>query len=149
MRSFLNQIDTWLMLELALLDNDPQARRSVWRRAYRRFIRKGGWLFFVIFPVVVVPLVQGALFAFAMTLDAVPRAKTVLVVIGCAVVAPLLSIGVGFVAVITLVRFMRPCVRAELRERGIALYVKCGYDLRGNESGVCPECGTPCRENAE
>ena len=21
---------------------------------------------------------------------------------------------------------------------------KCGYNLRGNISGICPECGTPC-----
>jgi hypothetical protein len=27
--------------------------------------------------------------------------------------------------------------------------VKCGYDLTGNVSGICPECGTPCRPIAE
>jgi hypothetical protein len=25
--------------------------------------------------------------------------------------------------------------------------LKCGYDLIKNESGVCPECGTPIHEN--
>ncbi len=28
------------------------------------------------------------------------------------------------------------------RRRKLGLCVKCGYDLTGNESGVCPECGT-------
>ena len=27
--------------------------------------------------------------------------------------------------------------------RRLGLCVKCGYDLTGNVSGVCPECGTP------
>jgi hypothetical protein len=30
---------------------------------------------------------------------------------------------------------------AERRAKG--LWVQCGYDLSGNVSGVCPECGTP------
>ena len=28
------------------------------------------------------------------------------------------------------------------RRRKRGLCVKCGYDLTGNESGVCPECGS-------
>ena len=28
------------------------------------------------------------------------------------------------------------------RRRQPGLCVKCGYDLRGNASGVCPECGS-------
>lgn len=26
--------------------------------------------------------------------------------------------------------------------------IKCGYNLTGNISGVCPECGTACEEDA-
>jgi hypothetical protein len=26
---------------------------------------------------------------------------------------------------------------------------KCGYNLFGNVSGICPECGTPCGEQAK
>lgn len=34
--------------------------------------------------------------------------------------------------------------RAELRwERAAEACVRCGYDLRGNVSGTCPECGMP------
>ena len=24
--------------------------------------------------------------------------------------------------------------------------LKCGYNLTGNVSGICPECGTPCKQ---
>jgi hypothetical protein len=34
-------------------------------------------------------------------------------------------------------------VRRERRARGLC--VRCGYDLTGNVSGVCPECGTTRR----
>lgn len=34
--------------------------------------------------------------------------------------------------------------RGELRwERAAEACVRCGYDLRGNVSGTCPECGMP------
>jgi uncharacterized paraquat-inducible protein A len=33
------------------------------------------------------------------------------------------------------------------RRRGLC--VKCGYDLTGNTSGVCPECGTPLPAEAK
>lgn len=29
------------------------------------------------------------------------------------------------------------------RKRRPSLCEKCDYDLTGNESGICPECGTP------
>jgi hypothetical protein len=31
------------------------------------------------------------------------------------------------------------------RRRRTGLCSRCGYDLTGNVSGVCPECGTPKR----
>jgi hypothetical protein len=30
-----------------------------------------------------------------------------------------------------------------------SMCAKCGYNLTGNESGVCPECGTPCAPPAK
>ena len=36
----------------------------------------------------------------------------------------------------------RRFLRARLNAAGIPICMKCGYDLTGNESGVCPECGT-------
>ena len=34
-------------------------------------------------------------------------------------------------------------MREELRACAVGCCLSCWYDLRGNESGVCPECGTP------
>jgi hypothetical protein len=34
-------------------------------------------------------------------------------------------------------------VRRELHDRGLPTCVACGYDLTGNVSGRCPECGSP------
>ncbi len=43
------------------------------------------------------------------------------------------------------VAFIRgPCRRMIRRWRGLC--VACGYDLTGNESGVCPECATEVRQ---
>jgi hypothetical protein len=39
------------------------------------------------------------------------------------------------------IAFIRSSIR-RWRRRGHGLCVKCSYDLTGNESGVCPECGT-------
>jgi hypothetical protein len=41
---------------------------------------------------------------------------------------------------------MRRWVRA--RRRAVGLCLSCGYDLAGNASGVCPECGTPAGPDA-
>ncbi len=37
----------------------------------------------------------------------------------------------------------RRFLRERLNEMGVMTCMKCGYDLTGNESGVCPECGSP------
>ena len=34
------------------------------------------------------------------------------------------------------------CLRKRLRELGYPICIPCGYNLTGNTSGVCPECGT-------
>lgn len=40
------------------------------------------------------------------------------------------------------IAFIRgPVRRYRRRKRGLCL--RCGYDLRGNTSGICPECGKP------
>jgi len=36
---------------------------------------------------------------------------------------------------------LRRGLRRELRAEGVMLCIPCGYDLQGNQSGVCPECG--------
>jgi hypothetical protein len=44
------------------------------------------------------------------------------------------------------IAFRRPIQRAlrrELVSQGVPICIPCGYDLRGNVSGRCPECGVP------
>ena len=38
-------------------------------------------------------------------------------------------------------RDIRRRLRAQLAKKGIPVCIPCGYNLTGNESGVCPECG--------
>ena len=37
----------------------------------------------------------------------------------------------------------RRVLRERLNALGVPICMTCGYDLTGNESGVCPECGQP------
>ncbi len=39
-------------------------------------------------------------------------------------------------------RRYRFALRCELSNMGIPICIKCGYNLSGNASGICPECGT-------
>ena len=43
-------------------------------------------------------------------------------------------------------RAIRRSVWGQLNEAGLRTCVGCGYDLTGNESGVCPECGETVNE---
>ncbi len=50
---------------------------------------------------------------------------------------------IGFGLAIWLTRRdIRHRLRAQLAKKGIPVCIPCGYNLTGNESGVCPECGT-------
>ncbi len=44
--------------------------------------------------------------------------------------------------------YWRCLLRERLRAHGIAICITCGYDLTGNVSGRCPECGTEVRASA-
>ena len=54
---------------------------------------------------------------------------------------------VGFgIAVWLTRRDIRRRLRAQLAKKGIPICIPCGYDLTGNVSGTCPECGTGFEE---
>ncbi len=54
-------------------------------------------------------------------------------------------IGFGFAIWFTR-RDIRRRLRAQLSKKGAPICIPCGYNLTGNESGTCPECGTEiCR----
>jgi len=63
--------------------------------------------------------------------------------LGPAIVASVLTI--SFVAAVMLGLIergpARRTIRDYLRSRGIRICLGCGYDCRGTESTVCPECG--------
>ena len=48
---------------------------------------------------------------------------------------------------------LRPMARRQLRTRliacGVPICLRCGYDLTGNVSGRCPECGAAVQEETE
>ncbi len=57
---------------------------------------------------------------------------------------------IGFGAAIWLTRRdIRRRLRAQLAKKGIPICIQCGYDLTGNESGTCPECGDGCGRDLE
>ena len=43
-------------------------------------------------------------------------------------------------------RHIQRSLREQLAESGIPVCIQCGYDLTGNESGMCPECGNEFAE---
>ena len=48
----------------------------------------------------------------------------------------------GFGFVLLGRRRIRVSLRSQLNAQGIPTCMHCGYDLRGQETGRCPECGT-------
>ena len=68
-----------------------------------------------------------------------------LIVAGCVLAAglgvpPLVIAGGAAAALLAL----RSWWEQAAHRRAAGRCVKCDYDLTGNVSGVCPECGTPC-----
>lgn len=61
-------------------------------------------------------------------------------------VIPLWIPFVTFAAYPTYAFVQSPSRRYRRRKRGLC--IGCGYDLTGNVSGTCPECGTACEEGA-
>ena len=54
----------------------------------------------------------------------------------------LFNIMASTIGAVALLRgFHRKQLRQLLRKENVFLCIPCGYDLEGNESGVCPECG--------
>lgn len=60
---------------------------------------------------------------------------------------PVLIIGCWLACVMMFRGRIQRCLRKELRQRGCAICIKCGYDLRGQVEPRCPECGSPFDAN--
>ena len=63
------------------------------------------------------------------------------VFMGC-LVGALLGLGGAWLLRQIVHKPFQQAIRRALIERGLPVSVACGYDLRGNVSGACPECGT-------
>jgi hypothetical protein len=59
---------------------------------------------------------------------------------------PLWPLPLLFAIYPTIVLIRGPLRRRRRRKRGLC--IRCGYDLTGNVSGVCPECATPAAPHA-
>lgn len=59
--------------------------------------------------------------------------------------AGVLALPVAVIQIWLCRRYIQGSIRREMVERGMLVCVHCGYDLTGNISGICPECGTPVR----
>lgn len=66
----------------------------------------------------------------------VPKVAALIIVALFAVVGFYLGLAVFFT------RAVRRTIRKRLRELGVAVCLKCGYDCRGQTTPRCPECGT-------
>jgi hypothetical protein len=56
---------------------------------------------------------------------------------------PVVVAALACVLIIWLVRkWITRSLREELNRRNLPTCLACGYDLTGNVSGTCPECGT-------
>ena len=60
------------------------------------------------------------------------------------VVAGAVCGSVGYIGLWFARRKVRFSLRQQLNEQGIRVCMGCGYDLRGQESRPCPECGDQC-----
>ena len=111
-------------------------RRRVWRRCYLSALRRPRmWGVLIIGQAAVMVALgvvlhglpaQGNLFSWLLV-----RWVVISVVMG------LFSIAFA--------RYAVTLLRAELRHAATMCCLNCGYDLTGNESGTCPECGTQRR----
>ena len=115
----------------------PEERRLAERQFVWTSTGRGFWFGLLTFVYVSIGSLMGS--QLAAWLD--PRAGPWYYVIRClSFVLIVLSGGVGGVWLYS--ASTRRRLREELNRRGIAVCMKCGYDLRGQVEQRCPECGT-------
>jgi hypothetical protein len=116
--------------EIALIEN-ARERKEVWGRA---LVASGQlWWFF----------------AGMMMLAPMPAWLTFGTELG-PLALPILISAAGFVFLAPFVvvrRRITRAIRIQLVQRGIPMCIPCGYDLTGNTSGICPECGSRIPES--
>ena len=118
----------WWFPDLTRIES-ASARRTLWRSAFRPVSDSWAYRASIILPY------TGCLFALLVG----PRIVDIWIVV---VVAAFLMTLSYPAALWPVRRRITHNLRRILNERGLPTCLKCGYDLTGIESGVCPECGT-------
>jgi len=132
------RLNLLLYPELARLDTEQE--RDAALRAVAVIYRRWWWYSASIVVTLGGGLVVGVVAAEGLQRVGIPS------VVGSAMVRAVAVFGGLAVGGIALGCLYRARNRRELRRvlvaRGVAICVACGYDLTGNVSGRCPECGT-------
>ncbi len=119
---------------------DPADRRSLWNAAFGRVLKQPGYWF-----------IAGGLQVAGQVCINIPVSRYAR---SRGLYGPLveyvLPFGIALLMAILITWIVRQGItrnlREELNRRGFPTCVKCSYDLTGNVSGRCPECGKPVRE---
>lgn len=124
-----------ILPEITLLEDEDE-RVLVMRALTRQMMRSVKLWLAVIGYSVLIGILGGSILPIIRSLGVPPQAHP-----------PIGGAVIGFVAVSCLAWILKPeaqrRLRAMLRERGVAVCMACGYDLRGTPEPRCPECGQP------
>jgi hypothetical protein len=127
---------SWLYPELNLFPTEED-RKKAGRAA--NWIILGSWSFWLGLPTILVgfPLLDHLVHRLNLLTGSVGALFRIALMSVCPCVC---VIGIVWLKA----RQVRRFLRQRLQEVGVPICVQCSYDLTGNTSGICPECGTPC-----
>ncbi|UCC32452.1 MAG: hypothetical protein JSU86_09255 [Phycisphaerales bacterium] len=129
-----DSLERLLIPELARVEPGA-ARRRLRRRAFFCALDNWGWLIYLLIFVIIYVVFEVVATECCSWLGVAYRRWVRAATRG-------LANGVGFLLALWVLRIrMRGSVRRQLIQRGLPTCLACGYNLTGNVSGVCPECG--------
>jgi hypothetical protein len=133
-----NWLHSWLYPELLLFPTDDARKRAA-RRATKEIFLKSPRVWLA--GIALVAVFEACFFLLLLS-NVIPGSAKPFVI-------PFVMIAfssVGGIWIIFPISKYRRFLRQRLSEEGIPIYIECSYDLTGNASGICPECGTPVPE---